>query len=95
MNAVGTKHPRSMCRNESAVMTFLTTEPVPKEPAVGKELVYQQRYVLTYSRFITNSDKDLLQVPGTIVIGCRTDLARYSAVTRYVLWEYGVKNYFG
>ena len=75
-------------------MAFLTSEPEQQEPKVGKELIYQQRYRPMYSNFITYSDRDLLQAPGTIAIGCPADLISYSAVTRYVLREYGVEKLF-
>ena len=75
-------------------MAFLTTEPQPKEPMVGKELVYHQPNRTNCSDFITYSDKDLLQASGTIAISCPADLVSYSAVTRYVLREFGVERLF-
>ena len=94
MNSAGRKHPRSIWRDKSAAMAFLTTETLPKQPIVGKELVYHQPNRPNYSEFITYSDSDLLQAPGTIAIGCPADLISYSAVTRYVLREFGVERLF-
>ena len=94
MNTAGKKHPKSIWRDKNAAMAFLTLEPEQQEPRVGKELIYQQKYRPMYSSFITYSDRDLLQAPGTIAIGCPADLISYSAVTRYVLREYGVEKLF-
>ena len=66
-------------------MAILTTDPQPKEPTVGKELVYHQLNRPNYSSFITYSDSDLLQALGTIAINCPAHLVSYFAVTRYVL----------
>ena len=75
-------------------MAFLTTEPLPKQTLVGKELLYHQQNRPNYSEFITYSNSDLLQAPGTIAIGCPADLISYSAVTRYFLREFGVERLF-
>ena len=94
MNTAGKKHPKSIWRDKNAAMAFLTSEPEQQEPRVGKELIYQQKYRPMYSKFITYSDRDLLQAPGTIAIGCPADLISYSAVTRYMLRAYGVEKLF-
>ena len=47
-----------------------------------------------YVPWITYSDTDVLQAPGTVVLCCPADLLSYSATARYVIREYGQENIF-
>ena len=64
------------------------------EPPIGKEFIYRGYFRPNSADFILYDQTDLLQVQSVIAIGCPADLISYSAVTRYVLREYGTEAIF-
>ena len=58
------------------------------DDAAGKRLITQPKTRPSYLPWITYSNTDILQAPGTVV------LFSYSATDRYVIREYGQENIF-
>ena len=64
------------------------------EPPIGKEFIYRGCLRPHSADFIVYDQSDLLQVQTVIAVSCSADLVSYSAVTRYVLREYGTDAIF-
>ena len=64
------------------------------DDAAGKWLITQPRTRPSYVPWITYSNTDILQAPGTVVLCYPADLFSYSVTARYVIREYGQENIF-
>ena len=85
---------RSVWCDRNAIEEGVSKPNPLEDPPVGKEFIYRGVYRPNSSEFIVYEQVDLLQVEGAIAICCPADLISFSAVTRYVLREYGVDPIF-
>ena len=73
-----------------AIFEHLTPQSIDiNDDAAGKRLITQPRNRPRYVPWITYSNTDILQAPGTVVLCCLADFFSYSATARYVIREYG------
>ena len=78
-----------------AIFEHLTPQPIDiNDDAAGKWLITQPRTRPSYVPWITYSNTDILQAPGTVVLCCPADSFSYSATACYVIREYGQENIF-
>ena len=94
MNADNRPIARSVWCDRNAIEEGVSKpDPLP-DPPIGKEFVYRGLFRPNSAEFIVYEQEDLLQVQDAIAICCPADLISFSAVTRYVLREYGVDAIF-
>ena len=86
--------PHGMGRASSDFRTFDTPVNRHQRRAAGKWLITQPKTRPSYLPWVTYSNTDILQAPGTVVLCCPADLFSYSATARYVIPEYGQENMF-
>ena len=78
-----------------AIFEHLTPQSIDiNDDAAGKWLITQPRTRPSYVPWITYSNTDILQAPGTVVLCYPADLFSYSVTARYVIREYGQENIF-
>ena len=86
---------RTVWEDRRNVFEHLTPQPTDEnDNAPGKWLKTEPKIKQNYVPWITYSDTDILQAPGTIVLCCPADLSSFSATARYVIREYGQENIF-
>ena len=85
---------RSVWCDRNSIEESIAKQTDRSEPPIGKEFIYRGCLRPNSADFILYDQTDLLQVQSVIAIGCPADLISYSAVTRYVLREYGTDAIF-
>ena len=86
---------RTVWEERRAIFEHLTPQTIDTNyHPVGKWLISQPKTRPSYVPWITYSNTDILQAPGTIMLCCPADLISYSATTRYIIREYGQEHIF-
>ena len=86
---------RTVWEDRRAVFEHLTPQPIDdNDNAAGKWQTTQPKINPSYVPWITYSNTDILQAPGTIVLCCPVDILSFSATACYVIREYDQKTYF-
>ena len=86
---------RTVWEERRAIFEHLTPQTVDtNDHPVGKWLITQPKTRPNYIPWITYSNTDILQAPGTNVLCSPADLLSYSATTRCFIREYGQENIF-
>ena len=86
---------RTVWMDRRAVFEHLTPQPInDHDNATGKWLITQPKTPPNYVPWITYSNTDILQAPGTVVLCCPADLLSYSATAGYVIREYEQENIY-
>ena len=86
---------RTIWEDRRAIFEHLTPQTIDKhDNAAGKWLITQPKIKPNYVPWITYSNTDILQAPGSIVLCCPADLLSFSATACYVIRENGQENIF-
>ena len=81
---------RTIWQDRRAIWGHLTRPPDENtNDMTGKWLVTQPKVRPNHLLWISYANTDILQANGTVVLCCPPDLVSYSAMTRYVIREYG------
>ena len=87
---------RTIWEDRRAVFGHLTPQPTNNhEEDTGKWLITQPKMRPNHVPWIIYSNTDILQAPGTLVLGCPADLQSHSATVRYITRKFGQENING
>ena len=85
---------RTVWQDRKAILDHLTPSQGNQSTVTGKLLITHPKIKPNYLSWIHYEETDILQARGTVVICCPADLLSYSAMSRYVIREYGQEEIF-